>query len=348
MATLKLNKGKNAQYLFSSVNPTDGTTAVALTGCTKAQFNLLKQDGSGYALQLDSVAKPLQVIIDTTAGTVTVKVLAADSAAFQLGTAQYDVQLTFSDGTLLPLIAKDFIDVIADAVDTITVPATPLHLEDITVQMVKDYYNLGATDTAHDKQIAMIIPAALAIVRVETRRDWKLKSVVESNNALGPMPSVGYNVAIPIPAGAEVNESPRTMAWQASFFTKYRPVSNVVIYEDTQLRTENVDYIVFHKTGEIRKLINYMFAIYPTYGNNFYYVNYSYWNSFPGKIQISYDTGEAPPADLIYCALEIIGIRAGLKTRTYVNNEGVSQSVLMTEIPKEIYRQLRLHRKVRV
>ena len=345
MANLKLAINNNAQYLFSSVNPTDGTTSVPLTGCTKAVFSILKQDGSGYVLQLSSATKPLQVVISTTAGTVTVKILPADSPAFVPGVYQYDVQLTFSDGTVLTLI-KDYLDIINEVTDSVTTPPAPVKMTDITVKMVKDYYN--RTDTAHDTQISMLIPQVIDLIKAYTRRDWNIKKVVESTNALGPLPTIGYNVAITIPAGAEVYESPRIMAWQPSFFTRFKPVSNVSIMEDTQARTENEDYIVFHDTGEIRKLINYMFAIYPTYGNNFYYVNYSYWNSFPGKIQISYDTGDVPPQDLIYCALEIIGIRAGLKTRTYVNNEGVSQAVMMTEIPKEIYKIMDRHKKVRV
>lgn len=346
MANLTLNINNNAELLFSSVSKLDGTVIVPLTGCTKATFSILKIDGSGYELQLDSATNPTQVIIDTTAGTVTVKTTPANIAAIVPGTYKYDVALLFSDGRVFPLIAQDFLDIENVVTGSVTAPPAPVRLTDITVDMVKKYYNV--TDTAKDTQISIIIPQIVDYIKARTRRDWKVKQVVESTNALGPLPTTGYNVPIPIPTRAEVYESPRVMAWQASFFTKFKPVSGVTIYEDTNILRENVDYIVFHQTGEIRKLINYMFAIYPTYGNNFYYINYSYWNSFPGKLQISYTAGDAPPQDLIYCALEIIGIRAGLKTRTYVNNEGITQSVLMTEIPKEIERILNLHRKVRV
>jgi hypothetical protein len=347
MAQLKLNKGNNAQYLFTAVDPTDNVTPVALTGCTLAKFTVLKQDASGYALQLDSTTEPLQVIINTVAGTVTVKVLPGDSTTIDLGAYQYDIQLTFSNGTILTLV-KDFLDVISEVTGSVTSPVTAMRLDDITVQAVKDYYNL--TDTAHDKQISILIPQIVSLVKRETREDWENKKVVESTNSLGPLPTFGAQVAVVIPTGAEVYESPRILSGQSSFYTKFKPITKITaIYEDLKLLVENVDYIVYHDTGEIKKLSNYLFAVYSQYGgSNYYYTNYNYWMSYPGKIQISYEAGEAPPAELTYCALEIIGIRAGLKTRTYVNNEGVSQAVLMTEIPKEIYRILRMHRKIRI
>jgi hypothetical protein len=344
---LQLPKGNNAQYLFTALDPADNKTPVPLTGLTKAVFTVLKQDGSGYALQLDNVAKPLQVIPDIPNGTVTVKVLPADSSATALGSAPYDVQLTFSDGTVLTLV-KAAIDVVGEITGSVAVPPAPVNLEDITVEMVKTYY--ARTDTDHDAQIAMLIPQVIALVKRETRRDWKNKTVVESTNALGPLPTFGPQVAVPVPTGAEVYESPRIYFGNTSFFTRFKPITKInAVYEDLFPLTENVDYLVYHKTGEIRKLSNYLFAVFSTYGgSNYYYTNFNYWMAYPGKIQISYDTGESVPADLIYAAMEIIGIRAGLKTRTYVNNEGVSQAVLMTEIPKEIYRILRMHRKVRV
>jgi hypothetical protein len=349
VSNLKLAINNNAQYLFTSVSPTDGTTVVPLTSCTKAVFSILKADGSGYALQLDSSTKPLQVVINTTAGTVTVKILPANSTGFVPGTLSYDVQLTFSDGTVLTLV-KNYLDIENAVTASVQSPVVPISLDDITVDMVKAYYNRPADDTAHDTQISMLIPQVIALVRRETRRDFKTKSVVESTNSLGPLPTYGPQTACAIPTGAEVYDSPRIYFGNTSFFTRYKPIIKInAVYEDLTLLTENVDYVVYHQTGEVRKLSNYLFAVFSTYGgSNYYYTNYNYWMAYPGKIQISYTTGETPTQDLIYAALEIIGIRAGLKSRTYVTNEGVSQAVLMTEIPKEIYRIFRMHRKIRV
>jgi len=348
MSDLKLNIGNNAQYLFSAL-ATDGTTAVPLTGLSKATFSILATDELSYLLQLDNASKPLQVIPDIPNGTVTVKVLPANSTGFIPGNYKYDLALEFTDGTKLTLVS-DYLDITNVVTASITVPPTPRHLTDITVDMVKTHFGIPAETTAKDPQIAQMIPAVIDYVKAYTRRDWVTKYVVESTNALGPVPTMGPANIIDYPVGAEVYESPRLQAFQTSFFTKFRPLKagTIEVYEDTRLCIENVDYLVFHETGEIRKLVNYMFAIYPTYGNNFWYVNYSYWISFPGKIQIRYQTGNTPPQDLIYAALEIIGIRAGLKTRTYVDGQGVAQSVLMTEIPKEIKEILNLHRKARV
>lgn len=354
MSQLQINKHCNAQFLCKSVDPNNHAIVVPLTNCVKATFSIITNPDAGvyakpstsvYALQLNSTTNPTQVIINTTAGTVTIYIKPTDVTNIKCGIYQYDVQLLFSDGTILPLI-KDFLDVIDSVTASVTVPPYHYRLEDITVQMVKDYYK-SSTNTLNEEQIAMLIPQVIDLIKAKTRRDWKFKSVVESNNALGPLPAVGLNIPIPIPTGAEVYESPRVHQWQASFFTKFKPVSNIVVWEDTNILRENTDYVVYRDTGEIRKLVNYMFAIYPTYGNNFYYFNYSYWTNVPGKIQVSYDTGAYPPQDLIHVALEIIGIRAGLKTRTYLSG-GIVQTVKLTEITKELWNTLEFHKKIRV
>lgn len=62
----------------------------------------------------------------------------------------------------------------------------------------------------------------------------------------------------------------------------------------------------------------------------------------PGKkrLKLSYVAYKAPPEEVKECAIQMVAIRSGKKVRTFVDGEGITQAVLMTSIPKDIWEKL--------
>lgn len=109
-------------------------------------------------------------------------------------------------------------------------------------------------------------------------------------------------------------------------FLQYRPVASVAsVIEDGITLVSGTDYYTHKNIGMIERLCGY-------------------WNSIPGNLVVSYTGGIALNQDVVQVVMEIIGIYAGLKVRTYVTNEGVEQSVTITSIPKDLQNRLDLYR----
>jgi hypothetical protein len=113
-------------------------------------------------------------------------------------------------------------------------------------------------------------------------------------------------------------------------FLDYRPVASVEsVIEDGDTLISGTDYYTHKAIGCIERLEGE-------------------WNSIPGKLVVSYTGGVALNQDVVQVVMELIGIYAGLKVRTYVTNEGIEQSVTITSIPKDLKERLDLYRYVRV
>jgi len=113
-------------------------------------------------------------------------------------------------------------------------------------------------------------------------------------------------------------------------FLQYRPVASVSsVIEDGTTLVAGTDYYTHKNNGMIERLNGI-------------------WNGIPGKLIVSYTGGIALNQDVVQVVMELIGIYAGLKVRTYVTNEGVEQSVTITSIPKDLQMRLDLYRLVMV
>lgn len=113
-------------------------------------------------------------------------------------------------------------------------------------------------------------------------------------------------------------------------FVQYRPIASVTsVIEDGVELISGTDYYTHKNIGMIERLC----------GD---------WDSTPGNLVVSYTGGIALNQDVVQVVMELIGIYAGLKVRTYVTNEGIEQSVTITSIPKDLQSRLDLYRLVMV
>lgn len=113
-------------------------------------------------------------------------------------------------------------------------------------------------------------------------------------------------------------------------FLQYRPVASVEsVVEDGETLISGTDYYTHKSIGMIERLNGE-------------------WNSISGKLVVSYTGGYTLNQDVVQIVMELIGIYAGLKTRTYVTNEGVENTVTVTSIPSDLLKRLDLYRLVMV
>jgi hypothetical protein len=113
-------------------------------------------------------------------------------------------------------------------------------------------------------------------------------------------------------------------------FLQYRPVASVsAVVEDGDTLIAGTDYYTHLNIGIVQKLC----------GD---------WNSIPGRLVVSYIGGIALNQDVVQIVMELVGIYAGLKVRTYVTNEGIETSVTVTSMPKDLEKRLDLYRLVMV
>lgn len=125
---------------------------------------------------------------------------------------------------------------------------------------------------------------------------------------------------------ARVNEVVIVEEYSNKAFLQYRPVASVsAVVEDTDTLISGTDYYTHLNIGMVEKLNGE-------------------WNSIPGKLVVSYVGGVALNQDVVQVVMELIGIYAGLKVRTYVTNEGIETSVTITSMPKDLEKRLDLYR----
>ena len=185
-------------------------------------------------------------------------------------------------------------------------------LDNITTAEVKAYH--GITGTDKDSRIDVIRPLVSSIIKNYCRHDFESKSRSE-------YPYIEPN--------------------RDKFYTLYRPISSVTsLVVDGTTYTEDTDYYVYKETGMIEKLK----------ATNVFVDNtdYGYWTTEKNKILITYIGGEALTADVVLVFYELCGIYAQLKTKTFINEEGIQAAVTMTSLPKEIMDVLERHKWQRV
>lgn len=132
-------------------------------------------------------------------------------------------------------------------------------------------------------------------------------------------------------AKSVINEYHNIDEWQGKVFLDYYPIFTVsAIYDDGALLTYNADPQLtdYHiNNGYIEKEMGYF---------------------TPGKkrFKVSYVAFKSVPYEIKECAIQMVAIKSGKKTRTFIDGEGISQAMIMTSIPKDIRAVLDRYKRV--
>lgn len=187
-------------------------------------------------------------------------------------------------------------------------------LDNITTAEVKAYF--GITNTDKDSIIDVVRPLVVDKIKEYCRHDFESK--------------------------ARTNEKPVIKIRQKNFYSVYLPVdaSDITVVEDGTTLTEDSDYFVDLRTGRFERIRN-QDDIFAEQGG-------AYWTTKHNAIVISYTGGEALTQDVVLVFYEMVGIYAQLKTKTYVDNEGIEAAVTLTALPDNLIKVLDNHRRVRL
>lgn len=124
---------------------------------------------------------------------------------------------------------------------------------------------------------------------------------------------------------------------QQEIFLKYWPVASITsLSEDGDALVENTDYYCDKDTGRLVKWQDLEDINKEMISGN--------WSTTPNAILCTYTGGHALTYDVEQVFYELVGIWAGLKTKTYVDGEGTQQSVTLKTVPPELYAILDRHR----
>jgi hypothetical protein len=132
---------------------------------------------------------------------------------------------------------------------------------------------------------------------------------------------------------ARSNEKPIIDKETSDLFTRYRPIATLTsVVEDGVTLVENDDYVADYDTGLIRKWDG------------------SLWSQEPKVIVLNYTGGVtlASAWEVLQVLYELIALALGLKTRTYINGEGVEGTVTLTALPPELLIILERHKQCRI
>ena len=129
-----------------------------------------------------------------------------------------------------------------------------------------------------------------------------------------------------------VDEEPIIPESRNTFFTRYRPVSVVdsITLDDVLLDTDS--YYLRKNTGAIDKVSSNSSITrhdgWDGWGG--------FWSTVRGNIKITYTGGVALPSDVLMVFYEKIGVRSGIKQKTYIDNQGIEQVVILKQISPEL------------
>lgn len=186
-------------------------------------------------------------------------------------------------------------------------------LDLITKAMVKTYFSIASTNTDYDDLIDNHLLGARAYVKDFCRQDFESK--------------------------ARTNEKPIINRYDSEFYLKYYPVASITsLTEDGTALTEDTDFFCDKDTGRIEKIASTSITN-PTRNE------FDSWNPERNVIIVNYTGGEALTDDVIMAVKEICGINAGIKKRTYVDNEGVERVATINSYPNWVMDTLKRHRR---
>jgi hypothetical protein len=185
-------------------------------------------------------------------------------------------------------------------------------LAGITVASVKTYFDIKATETAYDNLITAHLLGARDYVQTFCRHDFQ--------------------------STTRTSEKPIINSGDMDFFLKYYPIASISsITEDGSALTEDTDFFCDRETGRVEKLVADDLS-------NLLRSTNSPWNPERNSVIVTYVGGEALTDDVIMVVKEICGINAGIKKRTYTDNEGVERVSTLNSYPPYIQDILKRHR----
>lgn len=181
----------------------------------------------------------------------------------------------------------------------------------ITKAMVKTYYNISVTD--YDGLIDAHLIAARSYVQNYCRNDFQ--------------------------STTRTAEKPIVKQYDEAFYLNHYPIASITsLTEDDVILTENTDFYVDKNTGKVEKIFTPEISN-PDRGA------LAYWSYERNAISVTYVGGEALTDDIIMVVKEYVGISAGLKKRTYTDNEGVERVATISSLPKYLYDVLNMHKR---
>lgn len=190
-------------------------------------------------------------------------------------------------------------------------------LSDITINDVKAYFGILAADTTYDAKLTLILPMVIDTVKQYCRHDFESK--------------------------ARTAEKPLVSPEQYQVFSKYRPIDRSVppvVIENGVTLTLNTDYAVNYDTGRFERLA----ASQGIFANSLY----GAWTTTPDAISLTYTGGEALTQDVVMVVFEMCGIYSYMKTKTYVNNQGIEAAVTISSVPADLMLILDRHKWSRI
>jgi len=193
----------------------------------------------------------------------------------------------------------------------------PNTLSDITVDMVKNYFNYTDKDgPSRDAQIAAILPSTIDLITTYCRNDFEIKSRTYT------------------PFIEPINDV---------FYTPFYPISSVTsVVERGNTLVQNTDYSVVKEIGRFRKMSSNRDGYY----DRIY--NYGlYWSTEPDGITVTYTAGTQLPGDVVIVFYELAGIYTQINQKIYTDINGQAQAVRYDAIPAELKAILDRYRKAR-
>lgn len=189
-------------------------------------------------------------------------------------------------------------------------------LADITVASVKTFHDIKLTELGYDSVIAAQLRGVIAYVKFYCGHDFESKARLE------------YPYVLP-------NER--------HFYLDFYPIASVQSLVEIGLAlTENTDYYVDKDAGRVEKIDIPMNVLNPDRFTS------AYWSIVRQSIAVNYTGGMALDDNMISIVKELVGIRAGIKKRTWTDNEGVERVATINSLSPMYQEMLDQYRRRKV
>jgi hypothetical protein len=174
----------------------------------------------------------------------------------------------------------------------------------ITVDSVKTYFGIDSADTGKNAMIAPHLAGVISYLQEICGHDFL--SITRT-------------------------EKPIIKPYENAFYVDNYPIASVTsVIEYGVTLTENTDFFVDAQSGRIEKINTTNSLMNPDRDVA------PYWNSVRGNVVIVYVGGTAITDNVIRLVKEMVGISSGLKKRTYVDNQGITQVATLTSLPSDL------------
>ena len=193
-------------------------------------------------------------------------------------------------------------------------------LEDITIQSVKDFHGVNPNDSGYNTIVTAQLRGVIAYVKFYCGHDFLQTT--------------------------RTNESPYILPNERHFYLKEYPIASIQSLVETGLTLiEHTDFECDYDNGRVEKIDIPMNVLNPDRFTS------AYWSIVRQDIKVSYTGGIALDDNVISVIKEITGVRAGIKKRTWTDNEGIEKVSTLNSISpmwQEILDQYRRRRVMHI